>query len=62
MKQTERVIPRRLTAEEQARGLAVVENLKRLHQEMLAERNGVPFSPSWELINEERDRRSRGRS
>ena len=30
-----------------------------LSDKILAERGGVPFSPSWELINEARDERSR---
>jgi excisionase family DNA binding protein len=47
------------TPEEQARGLAAIEELKRINEELLAERGGKPFSPSWKIINELRDERSR---
>lgn len=62
MKEMEPFVARPLTTEERARGLAVVETLKRLHDQMLAERNGVPFSPAWNLINEARDERGRDSS
>jgi hypothetical protein len=52
--------PRRLTPEEQRRGLAAMERPKALSDEILAERGGKPVSPSWQLINEaRRDERSR---
>ena len=51
--------PRRLTPEEKERGLAAMARLKALSDEILAERGGKPFSPSWELLNEARDERSR---
>lgn len=50
---------RRLTPEEQQRGLEAMERMKALSDKILAERGGVPFSNSWELINEARDERSR---
>jgi excisionase family DNA binding protein len=52
---------RRLTSEEQQRGMETVERLKQMQQTMLAERGGKPFSPGWKLINEARDERSRER-
>jgi len=55
----EQVKPRRLPPEEQQRGLAALERMKALSDEIMAERGGVPFSPSWELLNEARDERSR---
>jgi excisionase family DNA binding protein len=48
-----------LTAEQRQQGLAAVERARRLQQEQLAQRGGEPFSPSWELLNELRDERSR---
>ena len=51
--------PRRLTPEERERGLAALERMKALSDEILAERGGKPFSPSWELLNEARDERTR---
>lgn len=54
-----RPIPRRLTDEERQQWLAAIEESKRLHAEQLARRGGKPFSPSWVLINEARDERSR---
>ena len=50
---------RRMTPEEQRRGLAALEHARRLNEEILAERGGKPFSPSWEIINEMRDERTR---
>ena len=52
------LIPR-LTPDQRRRSLAAVEAAKRLQHELLAERGGKPFSPSWELLNEARDERSR---
>jgi len=48
-----------MTPEEQQRGFAAVESAKRLQAEFLERRGGEPFSPSWEIINELRDERSR---
>lgn len=50
---------RRLTPEEKQRGLAALERMTALSDEIMAERGGKPFSPSWELLNEARDERSR---
>lgn len=48
-----------LTPEEQRQGLAAVERSRKRHAETLAQRGGEPFPPSWEIINELRDERSR---
>lgn len=53
------VKPRRLTPEEQKRGLEALERIIALSDEIMVRRGGEPFSPSWELINEARDDRSR---
>lgn len=50
---------RRLTEEERRRGLKILEELREIRQEQLRRRGGVPFSPSWEIINEMRDERTR---
>ena len=47
-----------LTPEERERALAAVESMKQLQEEWLVRRGGVPFSPSWELLNEARDERT----
>jgi excisionase family DNA binding protein len=49
----------RLTPAEQKQAAAAVDAARRSQAEQLAKRGGVPFSPSWELINELRDERSR---
>jgi len=47
--------------EERRRGLEALERVERLEAEILKERGGQPFSPpSWELLNESRDERTRG--
>jgi uncharacterized protein (DUF1778 family) len=53
------IIVPRLTVEERERGLRALEELERLGQELLEQRGGELFSPSWELINEARDERTR---
>ena len=50
---------RRLTPEEQRRALAALERAERTQAKILADRGGEPFSPSWELLNEARDERTR---
>jgi excisionase family DNA binding protein len=50
---------RQLTPEEQRRGLAALERAERRQREILARRDGKPFPPSWETLNELRDDRSR---
>ena len=50
---------RRLTPEQRQRGLAALERMTALSDEIMAERGGQPFSPSSELLNEARDERSR---
>lgn len=48
-----------LTVDEQKRAVAAVEAATRKHAEQLAKRGGKPFSPSWVLINEAREERTR---
>lgn len=49
-----------LSEEERERGLRALAELREFHAKLLAERGGRPFSPpSWELINEARDERTR---
>jgi hypothetical protein len=50
---------RALIRAEQERGLRALEKLERLDRELLARRSGRPFSPSWELLNQARDERTR---
>jgi excisionase family DNA binding protein len=49
---------RQMTEEERERLRIWIEDMKKIHAEMLAERGGKPFSDSTELINEARDERS----
>jgi hypothetical protein len=49
----------KLTTEQQQEWLAAIEQAKQRQAEMLAQRGGQPWSPSWELLNEVRDERSR---
>jgi excisionase family DNA binding protein len=49
---------RPLTEEERDHALAALEAGNRVREELLRQRGGVPFSPSWELINEARDERT----
>ena len=55
----ERAMIRPLTPEEQRRALAALERVERLQQRILNEWGGAPVSPSWELLNEARDERTR---
>lgn len=55
----EPLVIRRLTTEEQRRGFEALARIERLQQKIMAARGGEPFSPSWKLINEARDERSR---
>lgn len=41
------------------RALEAIDRIDRLRNELLARRNGELFSPSWEIINEMRDERTR---
>lgn len=51
-------IKRRLTPEEQRRGLEALERIARSRAEIMAERGAEPLTPaSWELLNEARDER-----
>lgn len=49
---------RPLTEAEVQRGLAALARSQELTARMLAERGGVPFSPSWPLIREAREERA----
>ncbi len=46
-----------MSPEQQEAGLRWLEEARLTRARMLAKRGGVPFSPSWELINEARDER-----
>jgi excisionase family DNA binding protein len=48
-----------LTPEEQARGLAAIEDLQRLHQELDAKYGRRLRAPSWKLVQAARDERER---
>jgi excisionase family DNA binding protein len=50
---------RRLTPEEQRRGLAALEEAQQISKQIMARRGGKPFPPSWETLNELRDERTR---
>lgn len=50
---------RRLTPEEKQRGLAAMERAQELRQQILAQRGGKLFPPSWKTLNELRDERTR---
>jgi hypothetical protein len=50
---------RPLTRAEQERGPWALEKLERLDRELLERRNGRPFSPSRELLDQARDERTR---
>ena len=55
----DRFVRRRLTPEEQERGLAAFERAQRLSRQILERRGGQPFPPSWQVLDELRDERSR---
>ena len=59
MSQTKRLVIPKLTPEQQRQGLEAVERARKSQAEMLARRGGKPFTPSWELLNEARDERTR---
>lgn len=52
-------VPRRLTPEQQARGLAALGRLREIQEQMLRERGGEPFPSSSDFLNEMRDERTR---
>ena len=55
----EPVVGRRLTPEEIQRGLEAMYRAQQRAAEIQEERGGKLFSPSWEIINEQRDERTR---
>ena len=48
-----------ISEERKRYALAIVEKLRRNRARQLEERGGIPFSPSWKLINEARDERTK---
>ena len=50
---------RPLSRAEQERGLRALQKLERLDRELLERRSGRPFSPSWELLDQARNERTR---
>ena len=50
---------RRLTPEDVERGLTALEHAQQISRQILAERGEELFSPSWEILNELRDERTR---
>jgi hypothetical protein len=48
-----------LTRPEQERGLRALEKFERLDRELLERRSGQPFTPSWKLLDQARDERTR---
>jgi excisionase family DNA binding protein len=59
MRYRDSVALRPLTPEEKAHALAAMEAARQLAAEIQASRGGKLFSPSWEIINESRDERTR---
>ena len=52
-------IPSSLTDQERQLGLGIVKQLGRFQDKLLKRRGGKRFSPSWEVIDEQRDNRTR---
>jgi excisionase family DNA binding protein len=50
---------RRFTDEERQRGLELMDELERMAKAITAERGGKLFSPSWEILAEQREARTR---
>ncbi|HEY7060488.1 MAG TPA: helix-turn-helix domain-containing protein [Chloroflexota bacterium] len=61
MRQQDATPLRPLTPEEKERALAAMETARQLAAEIRARRGGKLFSPSWAILNESRDARSRER-
>lgn len=55
----ERIKRRKLTPEEVERGLAALERAQQHRQELMAQRGGVPFPNSVDIIREMREERTR---
>ncbi|MBI2886596.1 MAG: helix-turn-helix domain-containing protein [Chloroflexi bacterium] len=62
MAQTERLTQGPLTVKEQRRALKAVQDAQRLQAEMLAQRGGKLFAPSYSILDELRDERTRNLS
>jgi excisionase family DNA binding protein len=52
-------VTHRLSPEQQQRGFQVLAELRRLHEQVRAELGDAPLEPSWEILAELRDERSR---
>jgi hypothetical protein len=52
-------IPSSLSEQERQHGLEIAELLGRFQEHLLKRREGKRFSPSWKLIDEQRDSRTR---
>jgi hypothetical protein len=59
MRQAKPVTIPRLTPKQQKQWLNAIERAKERHAKMLADRGGQLWSPSWELLDEARDERTR---
>ena len=59
MIQPEMEIIQRLSPEQQQRGFRALAELQRLHEEVRAQLGDRPLTPSWEILAELRDERSR---
>lgn len=57
-----RPVGRRLTPDEVRRGLEAIDRAEERAKRITARRGGRLFSPSWEILNELRDERTRQRS
>ncbi len=59
MSHTEHLTIPKLTPEQQQQALEAMQAARQVRAEMIEKRGGKLFSPSWELLNEARDERSR---
>jgi excisionase family DNA binding protein len=55
----ERLTVHPLTEKQRQQALAAIAEAKRFQAELVARRGGEPFPPSWEILQELRDRRTR---
>lgn len=53
------IVPRRLKEEERQKALVTIAEIDKLRHELFVQNGEKLFSPSWELINEMRDERTR---
>jgi hypothetical protein len=52
-------IVQRLSPEQQQQGLRVLAELRRLHEAVRTQTGDQPVTPSWEILADQRDERSR---